>query len=187
MKVFVFDIQVDYFQSLGPVDPKEFEQESQLTRLLREPIENNWHPIKVEVIRDMTGVDHPFPQAVGDFPDLDPGFLCLSRKAADRLRHLLLPHGKILPLICDEGEYYLYKVTTVIDALDEEMSQFTRFSDGGIMTIEKHEFHPERLANAVIFKIPQDIVAIFVTDKFVSEIKKTDLKGYEFKEVWRSE
>jgi hypothetical protein len=102
MKVYEFSTQIDYFQNLTPVNELDFDQ---LHRLLDQASADWWRPIKVKVIGDVPEIDYSAPDVVGDFPYLSSGLPCLSRKAVDLLRDLLLPHGKILPLKCDEGEY----------------------------------------------------------------------------------
>ena len=181
MRVYLFDSSLDY-QGLSTVRD---EDEEILWELDHKMVSGaTWKPIDVEVIREDEEDMHS-PR--GDFPYLG-GTPCLSRKAVEALRNLLLPNGEILPLVCDEGEYYAYNVTTVIDCLDEKKSQVVRFkSDGAIMKIEKHVFLPQKLVDVLVFKIPQNVAAVYLTDKFVSEVLKHDLKGYEFKEVWRSE
>jgi hypothetical protein len=63
---------------------------------------------------------------VGDCPFF-PGFYVepiLSAKAVEALRDLLEENGELLPLLCDEGIYYVFNTARIVDALDEKHSEF---------------------------------------------------------------
>lgn len=52
--------------------------------------------------------------AIGDFPSLGRTAPVFSRRAAEALRDPLCASGELLPLACDEGDYYVYNVTRVL-------------------------------------------------------------------------
>lgn len=109
-----------------------------------------------------------------------------NARAADLLRPLLIDNGELLPLLCDEGSYFAYNVTTVLDALDLEKSSIIRFASGRIMDITRHEFLQAKVTHS-IFKIPQvPWMEVFVTDEFRDAVSQHRLTGFTFKLVWES-
>jgi hypothetical protein len=161
------------------------------------PIGDAWIQVRV-VTDDDTKI---FP--VGDCPFV-PGFYVvpiLSAKAVEALRDLLEENGELLPLICDEGTYYVFNTTTVIDALDEQRSGFTplqeidpdTFWDSAPddMRATRFEFFPEKIDNLSIFRIPfgsnYAVNYPLVTDRFVQRVEAAGLKGFEFQPLWSSE
>jgi len=99
---------------------------------------------------------------------------------------MLEENGEILPLSCNEGEYYAFSVTTLIDALDESKSQVERFeSSGSIMRVLEYAFFGDKLGGATIFKIPQfPRSEVYVTGKFHKLAVENDLLGFKFIKIW---
>jgi hypothetical protein len=159
----------------------------------RQPIGEAWFPIKVEEW------EHTYSHIPGDYPILGgfPGYPItpiFSQRAVDALADLLEGNGELLPLICDSGEYYAFNITREVDALDEERSEFKRFSELYMLMVDesepdpwcisRYEFHPERIADLSIFKLLRtrhQFDAALVTDKFVQRVREADLKGFDFK------
>ena len=135
----------------------------------------SWTPWKVELGRPEGYENLP----MGDFPLLAFHVPVFNERAAERLQPLLVGNGELLPLLCDEGSFFAYNVTTVLDALDIEKSIVIRFADGGIQDVIRHEFVPEKLISP-IFKIPQ-VPDVFVTDEFQDAVIKHELEGFHFK------
>ena len=112
-----------------------------------------------------------------------------SLRAVEKLFELIKNEVEILPLLCDEGNFSMINVTTVLDAIDYEKAKFKRFkSSNRIMCFDKFAFKEDVIASYNIFKIvdmPRSYV--FVTDNFVSAVKKNRLKGFSFDLVWDSE
>jgi hypothetical protein len=80
-----------------------------------------WLPIRV-VVNEASML---FP--AGDFPNLpglSPNPPIFSAHAVEILDDLLLSNGELLPLICDEGTYYAFNVTKIVDTLDGNKSEF---------------------------------------------------------------
>ena len=89
-------------------------------------------------------------------------------------------------LECDEGDFFVYNVTRVLDALDEAASELRRFGRdrrGRVKTIVRHAFVPE-LVTASIFRIPQKPLRIYVTERFVDRVVAAELTGFSFSHVW---
>jgi hypothetical protein len=124
----------------------------------------------------------------GDYPGLIPNVPVFSERALHSLRDLLDGQGEALPVVCSGERYFLFNVTRVVDALDEDQTVFERFSSGKIMDIEQHVFLPDRIVGLTIFKIPQVIrMDVFVTDPFVDRVRSAGLKGFKLPLVWSSD
>ena len=182
MQVYIIEPLSNEYQNLITIEEGDWDI---FDRFNGKPLRCKWRPVSVKVLRDdEQNKDLP----VSDFPSFLSHVPCFSRKAIEALTQLLLPNGEILPLVCDEGEYFAYNVTTVLNCLDEEKSEAVRFDEGGILDIVKHEFEFSKVIHAVIFKIPQiPLMDVFVTNEFVSKVKESGLQGFEFREVWNSE
>jgi hypothetical protein len=160
-----------------------------------------WHPVHVIVDRSRVDEWNPLPPA-GDFPrfegaGIEPVF---SRQALDTLSDLLQGNGEILPLSCDEGEYYLFNITRIIDVIDRDHSEFKFESeldpdfgaldeDGpDFQVITRCEFYPDQVKDLTIFKIPREYHknTPMVTDNFVRRVREAGLKGFEFELLWSS-
>lgn len=116
------------------------------------------------------------------------GAIVLSEKAVGCLKDMLQGVTEILPLNHPKFDLYIVNVVNVIDALDENRSEITRFPDGNIMRVDKHSFTSKLVEEEHhIFKIPQSLKShSFVSEKFVNTVNEFGLKGFVFKEVWNS-
>ena len=143
----------------------------------------SWIEPAVEVLRDKK-FNRNLPPS--DFTTLAPGVPVFSSRAVNVLKDILQENGEILPLSCSEGEYFVFNVTTFIDALNESASEVERFkSDGSIMQINKYVFFGDRLAGATIFRIPQFPRAeVYITDKFRKLVIDNRLVGFKFVNLW---
>jgi hypothetical protein len=109
-----------------------------------------------------------------------------SRRAVDVLLDLLIESGEILPLGCEEGDFFVFNVIRVLDALDEAQSELKRFGRNGrgrVKRIVRHAFFPERVT-ASIFRIPQKPLRVYVTQGFVDRAESAGLTGFDFTPVW---
>lgn len=177
MKVFVLKPDANRYQGLLPSDRSNSHEVFQ--RFNGTPLAPSWAPWKVEVARP-EGYEH---LPMGDFPVMALHVPVFSERAVALLRPLLIGNGELLPLSCDEGSYFAYNVTTLLDALDVEKSSIIRFSDGRIMNISAYEFFADKVTSP-IFKIPQvPLMDVFVTDEFQEAVSRHDLKGFAFKPV----
>ncbi|MCX7429326.1 MAG: hypothetical protein NTW96_27345 [Planctomycetia bacterium] len=154
----------------------------------------NWRPPRVEIIHETYNdlpSDYPY-FATPTYNHL-PAF---SRRAIDVLGDLIAGDGEILPVECDEGEFFVYNITRIIDLLDEERSAIDwmkdidrtgprpRLKPYAIATIRHFEIHKERLGDAAIFRLPRDPFREYVTDVFHDRVEEAGLQGMEFKKVW---
>jgi hypothetical protein len=88
----------------------------------------------------------------------------------------------------EDGEFYLWNVTNVVDALNEEASSTIRFSSGRLMMVEKWAFRIDAAKDQVAFKIPQLRRAFtFMTDQFMRRVREERLVGFDPELLWVSE
>lgn len=145
-------------------------------------LQSTWEPIRVERITE----DEGQKWIPGDLPGHNVGDLVLNRRAKDKIGAFLEQYGELLPLVCDDGEFWTLNVTCIIDALDEHQSVALKSSEPGrLLMISKYVFRPEALENAILFKIPQNRRGMpLVTTPFVELIKSYGLTGSVFKQIW---
>ena len=142
----------------------------------------NWQPLSVEYIRDGSA-----GTAVSDlvFLGIEPAF---TARAVEALQDVLFPYGQILPLRSPDGEFYLWNITNVIDALDEDRCDLTRFaSSERVMMVRKWAFRPHAIGASAAFKVSHFPRAFpFVTEAFVSQLRRAGLLGFAPDLVWQA-
>lgn len=152
-----------------------------VSELAGQPIDPaSWPPLEVRLIRDGSAGTAPSDLVM---LGVEPAF---TARAVEALQDLLFPLGQILPLRSPDGEFYLWNVTRMLDAMDEDASDLLRFpSSGRIMVVNRWAFRADVVADAVAFKIPQMPVAYtFVTDAFMQRVQEERLVGFEPRAVW---
>lgn len=114
------------------------------------------------------------------------GVPVFSERAVEALGDLLEGRGELLALEVAEGDrQFLFNVTRLSDALDEQRSEIDYFDDGTVLAIDHYEFAPERLAGETIFKLAADPLGYeYVTDGFRDRVQEA-LTGFVFdRRVW---
>ena len=171
------DLRGDYRSLIMAVgDPTEFNRRFDGT-----PMKRPWTDVTIEWTDDQSQFPKP------DFPQLSSTSIPIfSSRAIDALRDLLERNGEILPTTCGGDQLFFFNVTRVIDAFDESNSEVIRYrATSEIARVARYFFLEERLAGAVIFKIPQFPVSrVFVTDPFVERVRSTGLTGFWFPRLW---
>lgn len=146
------------------------------------PRSDGWDPIPMVLVT----ADHRGELEPTDFPATGSLALALSARAADALDEMLRAHGELLPLQLDQGEFYAFNTTAVLDALDMERSELRRFaSSGRLMNIERYAFIPAELAKAPIFRLSVRRQDELVTDSFVQRVHAAGLSGFDTRTLWR--
>jgi hypothetical protein len=172
------------FEWLLPINDADFDQ----LRFDGSPRGTRWQPVKMRRLRTSERGRTLQP---ADFLACSGGeLLILGRAARDKLSETLVAYGELLPLLCEDGEYWVLNVTRLVDALDEGKSQVLRASSTGpILMIRKHEFRDsEEIQQAAIFKLsdmPRGL--IYTNAAFVTLVKDSGLVGLEFDEVWSAD
>jgi hypothetical protein len=148
------------------------------------PAAEHWTAPTVATL-ELDFADEGLPLSLPDFPVFTTPAV-FSRRGVDSLLDLLVESGEILPLQCDEGEFFVFNVTRMLDALDEgasELKRFGRRGGGKVKQIVRHAFLPERVT-ASVFRIPQKPLRVYVTQRFVDRVEEAGLTGFRFDHVW---
>lgn len=106
-----------------------------------------------------------------------------SRRAVDALRDMLEPNGELLPVEHKgvKGNYFVYNVQTVSNALDVRKSDYQEYRP---LDIFSYAFIPEKLVGATVFMLPVGMTYLYVTTAFVERVKSAKLHGFGFDKVW---
>lgn len=117
---------------------------------------------------------------LGHLVNFEPhvGMFVLTREAVNELEDLLQPCGEFLSLICDDGEFVVYNVTTTVDALDEDASDMDRSFSDRIIRLNRPVFNASAI-HADVFKVPQTLFDRFVTDEFARRVNESGLLGFD--------
>jgi hypothetical protein len=142
--------------------------------------------------RDWTGKQRfrfvPANLPKGDTPGLSGSIPVFNRNAVNALSDMLEPNGELLPITCEGEDYFLFNVTRLVNALNEDDCDLERFDDGRIMDIDRYSFFKDRLRGTVVFKLPQGRLSwVYVTDPFVRRVNAAGLRGFKFPLVWNSD
>lgn len=124
----------------------------------------------------------------GDFFGVDAGtVLGIKVKIKPLLTKYLKGTYEYLRIEMKSGEqFYAINVLNFVAILDECKSDIVRFSDGGILTVNKYAFHSPLPKLPSLFKLEQDKKGeMFATDEFKDAVEKHQLTGLIFEEVWR--
>lgn len=178
MNVYIFDADVNNYRGLylNAEGVMDF-----MRRFNGKPIKRSW-----TTEQRLKFVPRFGPK--GDCPNLGSHVPVFNSEAVKVLADLLKSNGELLPAICDKEKYFLFNVTRILDALDEDNCELDRFDDGRVMDIDRYSFFEKKLTGAVIFKIPQRLLSlIYVTDPFVNRVKTAGLLGFKFRLIWTSE
>lgn len=179
MRVYQLRAEADHYRPLTVARDDDFRK---LSALHDEPAPPTWVPVKVEWLDEGDSLQKP----VADFPSFG-GVPAFSYRAVNALRDLLEPNGVILPLQTSSEGLFAYKVTSEVDALDEEGSELMRFSSGRIMGVQRFAFFADRIDEVQIFKVPQLRAHVFVTHVFAERVRRSGLTGFVLEEVWSDE
>lgn len=115
---------------------------------------SGWTPIKMKRVRIS---EHGQVLKQADFPACSGGdMLIVGHRAKSVLGMHLEKIGELLPLLCDEGDFWALNVTRLVDVLDELKSDLLRASNSGsVLRIRKHQFRPSDLSEEGFFKLHQ--------------------------------
>lgn len=153
-----------------------------------EPIGSRWTPPTIAIDerdRDAWPTDFTMVNYNSTWP-------MFSSRAVEVLRDLLEPDGELLPVECEEGEFYIYRISHVLNAVDIKHSVCTYYDDGNMEDIKKPAIVESRVGNHHLFRLPRYIKGkpktfwdeIYVTEHFVDRLKVSDLEGYKCELKW---
>jgi hypothetical protein len=169
------------FEWVQPVDDNDFDAVYQLDGT---PRARQWRPIQV---RRLEADDNGRPWLPADSPWLGAHALVFRERGYQLVDGLLGDAGEFLELDPVDGtdRLWLYNVTQVVDALDEEGSGLVRFpSTGRVMKVNRHVFDVDRITGLVAFRVPQ-LRSLFLSGEAVDAISAAKLSGAAFDLVWQ--
>ncbi len=177
MKIWHLDCNVDDYENLTWLNEIDIDEVQSYDG--RSKIENG-NPIAVRRMYD---------REFSNTPGLSSHIPVFDEEAIDILSDLLDGHAEILPLDCQDGEFYAINITKVLDCIDYDKSEYKMFRDGKrIMRFKKYEFKEEMVKGKHIFKIVDEpLRRPFVSDEFRQRIIDNQLTGFVFELVWDSE
>ncbi len=179
MHIYQLNPDANHFQNLVL---KNINDLNDVNRLLPgTPMGSTWRPVRVEVFRGDRRNKH---LPAGDFPTFDvvPTF---SARAAQVLGDLLTDHGELLPLVCEEGQYFVFNCTTFVDGLDTERSEIVYFDDGSVNLVRSYVLDSDKVAGRPVFRLRGErMLNVFVNEAFVRQVQEAGLRGFDFRQVW---
>lgn len=145
------------------------------------PLGTSWKPVRVELWENGDEVEKP----IGHFPCLSGlAPLAISAQALNVLFPLIQNQVEVLDLITEPplGKFYALNIFFA-DCLDHSRSVLVRFTDGGIMDVDKYAFRPNCLEGKHIFRLPEVWTYVFVDDVFKQAVEQNGLEGLVFYKV----
>ncbi len=102
---------------------------------------------------------------------------------------MLTDNAEILPLDCEDGNFYAINVINVMDCINYEKSQYKTFRDGTrIMRFTKYVFIEKKIEGMNLFKIKDEpLKRPFVSEEFRKRAIDNNLTGFKFELAWDSE
>lgn len=81
--------------------------------------------------------------------------------------------------------YKVVNVITILDALDLENSKYDLFEldDEKVLSVEKYALRKNMIENNNIFRLKDDTIPIFVSERFKNIVEENSLIGFQFLEV----
>lgn len=168
---------------IHPVDDADWENFT--VRLNGRPQKENWTPIPVRIVKEEYDGTKWMPATS---PWLGSHALVFKEDAAIKLGAFLTDAGELLPLECADEPLYVWQPLCIVDALDIDSSDVSRFSDGRLMRIRRHAFRSEMLDGVVAFKIPNlRSSCIYLSERAVQVMSPVVSDGLGFEVIWDSE
>lgn len=140
----------------------------------------NWNPVKVKRMYD---------KEFSNSPGLSSHIPVFDKIAVETVKDLLSRNAEILPLDCNDGEFYAINVTKVLDCIDYEKAEYKTYRDGKrIMRFTKYAFDISKVSSEHLFKIVDEpLRRPFVSDEFRDRILSNNLTGFKFELAWDSD
>ena len=85
-------------------------------------------------------------------------------------------------------DFVLLNNLTVLDCLDRKKTKY-KYVENDILGVEQYYFKENNDPPLLQFKLQNQLIIrdYFVTDEFIDIVKKNNIKGLKFKEIWDSE
>lgn len=141
----------------------------------------DWTP-GVVVVDDDGGV-----LPLGDAPALIGLPPVFAQTAVDAVGDLLAADGELLPLTGGPLPLYFYNCTRIVDALDMEASEISRYADGRLSHIERHVLRPQDFDAQLALLAQTRFGRVYATAAFMDAWHAAGLRGLAPDLVWRAE
>ncbi len=115
------------------------------------------------------------------------GLYVLSKNAVEELYDLIKNDVELLPVMVEGEERWVMYVTSVLDCLDYEKSEYKQFSDGSVLSFDALMFKEDAIAGHNVFRHrerPRGF--IYASEAFMKRVKSIDPNGTKFVLVWDS-
>ena len=110
-----------------------------------------------------------------------------SARAVEFLSGLLEPHGELLRLRSDRGNFFAFNTTTIgTNLLDLDLSVYEPTPPGAqpFTEIRKYVFRSSAVEPLSIFRLREEPNSILVTNRFRNLVLASGLKGFCFWKLW---
>jgi hypothetical protein len=150
---------------------------------------DSWKPIAIQWSQDL------LKRKTVDIPPFWDNISIIPQHVVTKIGDLLEQNGELLPLESQDGDFYLYHVTNVLNnVLDIENSyvQWSSLNPSEMTDVYLYTFFKENLRDEMIFKMPlygTDRLQprCFATNKFKSIVEQNKITGWQFDLIWDSE
>lgn len=150
-------------------------------------IGERWKPLQAGLERSFkSGKQRQYT----DFPPFLPHVPAVTGRAVLALGEDLARYGELLPLECDDCELYLYNITALADALDEELTEWRYLGGSSTRVIHRPAFLESRVPVDGFFKMPHlpGGGGVHLTESTLQRVLSTaGLQGFRYELVWDSE
>lgn len=140
----------------------------------------SWKPVRLERI---------YGREYGNSIGLASHIPVFDKKAVGALKDFLAGNAEILPVDCEDGDFYMVNVIKVLDCIDYDKSEYKTFSDGiRIMRFKKYSFIENAVRGEHLFKIKDEPRRRpLVSDEFKQRVADYGLTGFCFELAWDSD
>lgn len=177
MKIWILDCDVNNYENLMWREKLNL---SEMQSFDGREKQRTWKPIKVKRM---------YNRKFSNTPGFSPHIPVFDQKAIMALCDFLKENAEVLPLNCEDGDFYAINVTNVLDCIDYEKAVYKTFKDGKrIIRFMKYSFDLSKVKSQHLFKIRDGLLMRpFVSDEFRNKVLECGLTGFKFELVWDSE
>jgi hypothetical protein len=188
MKVYRIVPDLEKYQIILPVsDSDEIQDMLDFNGLVKK---NVWTPIEFYV-------DNPLKLKGDFFSFINPSAFACNKSAVDKLMYYWDQSAELLPIYLEANtELFIVNVIECVNALDKKNSQHDVYSDGVKSNrIIRFAFHPNRLHEPSVFKIPETVDTQILTysgvknpeNEFMYAYEQSGLKGLKFELIFNND
>ena len=180
MKIWVLNFELDEYDNLTTVHHMGLEETRSYDGRSKK---RGWRPLAVRRMDPEKGLE------LSNTPGFDSHIPVFDDEALRVLLPLIKKDVEVLPLAFSERNFYAINITTVLDCIDYDKSQYKEFPNSNrIMRFIKYSFITNCIKNKNIFKIiDEPLGRPFVSDEFKDLVTSSGLTGFKFKLAWNSE